>query len=74
MNTIQIPTALQVREALAVLTLKQIEHLAALSGVPWTTIYKIKRGETANPGIDTVRLFLPHVKAATSAPTRTPKQ
>ena len=64
---ITIPTSLQVREALATLTLAQIERLAALSGVPWTTIYKIKRGETDNPGIETVGRFLPHVQSVRDA-------
>jgi transcriptional regulator with XRE-family HTH domain len=53
-----------VRAALSALSLRQIERLAELSGVPATTIYKIKRGETVNPGIDTVRKFMPHVEAS----------
>lgn len=56
-----IPGAADVREALAPLTLRQLDRLAELSGVPATTIYKIKRGETENPGIETLRKFLPHV-------------
>jgi len=53
-----------VRQALAPLTLRQLDKLQELSGVPATTVYKIKQGETANPGIDTVRKFLPHIEAA----------
>jgi predicted transcriptional regulator len=49
------PSAADVRAALDGLTLRQIDELAGLSGVPPTTIYKIKRGETENPGIDTCR-------------------
>ncbi len=52
-----------VRKALNPLTLTQLEALASMSGVPFTTIYKIKRGETTNPGIETVRKFLPHIAA-----------
>ncbi|MGV8822997.1 helix-turn-helix domain-containing protein [Methylibium petroleiphilum] len=59
-----IPGAAEVREALAPLTLRQLDRLAELSGVPATTIYKIKRGETENPGIETLRKFLPHVAEA----------
>jgi transcriptional regulator with XRE-family HTH domain len=55
----------EVRAALAGLTLKQIDRLAGLSGVAATTIYKIKRGETVNPGIETLRKFAPHIAAAT---------
>lgn len=65
----------EVRAALAPLALKQLEALAELSGVPFTTIYKIKRGETANPGIETVRQFLhlvPAVVAAEGAPPPLP--
>lgn len=54
----------EVRAALKPLTLKQIDRLGELSGVPPTTLYKIQRGETANPGIETVAKFLPHVSAA----------
>lgn len=61
---ITFPSSEQVRAALAPLTLKQIDRLAELSGVPATTIYKIKRGETGNPGVETLRRFMPHVSAA----------
>lgn len=54
----------QVREALKPLTLKQLDRLHELSGVPALTIYKIKRGETENPGIETVRKFWPYIAAA----------
>ncbi|MGL4651263.1 MAG: helix-turn-helix domain-containing protein [Caldilineaceae bacterium] len=62
-----LPDSAQVRAALAPLSLKQLEKLAELSGVPFTTIYKIKRGETDNPGIETVRKFLPHVSLVAAA-------
>ena len=63
-----IPSAAQVRDQLAPLTLKQLDRLAELSGVPSTTIYKIKRGETENPGIETLRKFLPHISDALKPP------
>lgn len=59
-----IPSAEQVRKALAPLNLKQVQELARLSGVPATTIYKIQRGETRNPGIETLRGFIGHIAAA----------
>lgn len=59
-----IPSTEQVRAALAPLNGKQLERLAQLSGVPMTTIYKVKLGETTNPGIETVRKFAPHIAAA----------
>lgn len=41
----------------------QLEELAKRSGVPFTTLYKIKREETTNPGIETVRKFMAHAVA-----------
>lgn len=64
---ITLPSIADVRAKLAPLTLKQLDRLAELSGVPATTIYKIKRGDTENPGMETVRAFLPHVDAARGA-------
>lgn len=61
--SIPVPSIEQIREALQPLTLKQLEALEKLSGVPATTIYKIKRGETTNPGVETIGRFLPHVQA-----------
>lgn len=59
-----VPSASDVRAALLPLTLKQIVRLSQLSGVPWTTIYKIQRQETRDPGIETVRRFLPYIDTA----------
>lgn len=57
-----IPSVESIRSALAPLNLRELDRLAELSGVPATTIYKIKRGETENPGIETLRKFMPHIK------------
>lgn len=54
-------SAEEVRAKLAPLTLRQIDRLAELSSVPAPTIYKIRLGVTANPGIETVGMFLPYV-------------
>jgi len=59
-----IPSTEEVRAALAPLTLKQLDRLALLSGVPATTIYKVKLGETTNPGIETVRKFIGFIHEA----------
>ena len=64
-----IPTSMQVRDALSPLTLNQLDRLSVLSGVPATTIYKIKLGTTENPGIETVGKFFHLIEAArTPAP------
>lgn len=67
---IDIPSVSVVRQSLAALTMRQLEKLAELSGVPMTTIYKIKLGDTENPGIETVRKFAPHISAAAADHTK----
>ena len=62
-----IPTAADIRSALAPLTMRQLDVLESLSGVPATTIYKIKLGVTSNPGLETVRAFAPHIIDAAAA-------
>jgi len=52
-----IPSATDVRDSLAGLTTGQVRAIAEKAGVPFTTLWKIKTGETANPGIETVRRF-----------------
>ena len=56
-------SAEDVRTVLWLLTQRQLEKLSAASGVPLSTLGKIRRGETQNPGLETVRKFLPHLPA-----------
>jgi predicted transcriptional regulator len=65
---ITMPTMDEVRAELGKLTMRQIDRLADLSGVPSATIYKIRIGTTENPGIETLRKFLPHIPAALKEP------
>ena len=60
-------SAEDVRTVLGLLTQRQLEKLSAASGVPLSTLGKIRRGETLNPGLETVRRFLPHLPAAQEA-------
>lgn len=62
--TTTLPTVGVIRGALERLNMKQLEHLSELSNVPFRTIYKIRRGETENPGLVTVAAFLPHIRTA----------
>lgn len=39
----------------------QTKALAEASGVPFTTLWKVRTGETRNPGVETVRLFWPRL-------------
>lgn len=57
-----IPSAQEVRERLALLTRSDLITLAQKSGVPFTTLQKIQRGETEDPRIETVRAVWPHVR------------
>lgn len=61
MNT-PIPAASSVRAELEALGHAQMQRLAELSGVPFTTLWKVRNGETKNPGIETVRKFVPHIR------------
>lgn len=60
---IEIPPASDIQAALAGLTHAQVQVLAKAAGVPFTTLWKIRAGETENPGIETVRKFYPHIDA-----------
>ena len=54
-----IPSAEEIKALFGGLTHAQVVALAANTGVPFTTLWKIKSGETANPRIETVRQFMP---------------
>lgn len=61
---ISIPSSCEVRQRLAPLKHAELQTLAKVSGVPFTTLWKIRSGETQNPGIDTVRKLLSGVVAS----------
>jgi predicted transcriptional regulator len=63
MNT-DFPTSTEIRDRLSPLSYAQIAVLSRLSGVPVTTLWKVRNGETSDPRIDTVAQFLPHIDAA----------
>lgn len=57
----QIPSSGDLKEKLAHLGHKEVQELATDSGVPFTTIWKVRAGTTTNPGVETVRKFWPHL-------------
>jgi predicted transcriptional regulator len=59
-----IPTSTEIRGRLAELSYSQVTALARLSGVPFTTLWKVRNGDTQDPRLDTVAQFLPHINAA----------
>jgi transcriptional regulator with XRE-family HTH domain len=67
MNT-SFPSASEVRAALEALSYAQIVRLAGISGVPMTTLWRLRSGETENPGIETVRKFAEHIAVVAEAP------
>jgi len=58
-----IPTTETIRAELRRLTIKQMEQLADVSGVSFGALMKIRRGDTPNPGIETVAKFLGHIES-----------
>lgn len=62
-----IPSALQVQAWLSPMTNQQLQRLAEISEVPFTTLWKMRSGETTNPRIETVRKVYPHVAAVSDA-------
>ncbi|HTH09913.1 MAG TPA: hypothetical protein VMA55_10125 [Acidovorax sp.] len=56
-----LPSVDHVRSQLLLLSYAGVKHLAKRSGVPFTTLWKIRDGTTANPGIETVRQFWPEL-------------
>ena len=56
MNT-EIPPMAVVRARLLLLRDAEIDRMAADSGVPASTLRKIRQGVTPNPGFETVRKF-----------------
>lgn len=69
----QLMSAEDVRKMLSKLDLAQLDKLSEKSGVPTSTIYKIKRGETSNPGIETVRKFMARLPEITLTNPPTPE-
>lgn len=67
MNT-TIPTVEELSQRLKSLKGVELEQLASNSGVPVSTLWKIRIGATPNPGIETVRKFLAHLPEATETP------
>lgn len=58
-----IPSASAIRSDLEGLGHAQMQELARVSGVPFTTLWKVRSGDTRNPGIETVRMFMPYLAA-----------
>jgi hypothetical protein len=62
----RLPTPADVAEMLSAMEHRQIAQLSKLSGVPVPTLWHLRGGAIANPGLATVGKFLPHIKKAKS--------
>lgn len=49
------------------MTHSQVQDLAVRSGAPFTTIWKIRSGETSDPRVTTVRAIWPHLAKKAAA-------
>jgi predicted transcriptional regulator len=67
--TTEIPSAEAVRDRLKMLKGADLESIAGRSGVPCSTLWKIRTGVTPNPGIETVRKFF-HLLPSTDTSTQ----
>lgn len=70
MQQSNIPSVAEIRAALKALTYAQIHELSSLSGVPFTTIWKVRDEKTDNPRINSVRAFWPHVLTMRAEPAK----
>jgi predicted transcriptional regulator len=67
-----VPSVADVRQRLSTLKDGDLDRIAKASGVPSSTLWKIRIGDTTNPGLETVRKFfhlLPATPAANDAHT-----
>lgn len=68
-TTAPLPTAAEVRAKLGGLAHAECKALATRTGVPFTTLWKIRSGETADPRLETVRaIWLDLAKPQGAAP------
>lgn len=64
-----IPPASAIKARLADMSHAEVQQLSRDTGVPFTTLWKIRDGTTLNPGIETVRLFWPELLDRKGAPS-----
>lgn len=60
--SIKIPPFSVIKNRLEELNQADIQRLADRSNVPFTTLLKIKGGQTPNPRFNTVAQFAPHLR------------
>jgi hypothetical protein len=58
-----IPSTEDLRQKLLKLSWSEVRAICKRTGVPVTTVWKVRTGETVTPGIETVRAIWPHLSA-----------
>lgn len=69
-----VPTPEQVRLLLSAMSHAQVLALSDKAGVPFTTLWKVRTGETKNPRLETVCAIWPELIGQPSAPTAPTQQ
>ena len=62
-----IPPPEEVRRRLELLSWAETQELCKRTGVPFTTVWKLRQGETTNPRIETLRAIWPDLQAPAEA-------
>jgi hypothetical protein len=62
-----MPPVSEVRAALLLLNMRQVAQLAKLTDTPERTSHKIRLAQTSNPGIETLRKFMPRIREVLTA-------
>jgi predicted transcriptional regulator len=65
-----IPSPAEVRAKLAPMSLAKLEELATRTGVPFTTLVKLRNGQTENPRLETVHAIWPALTAPEAEPAK----
>lgn len=69
-----IPSTAEIRAALETLGHSQVQELSRVSGVPFTTLWKVRDGTTVNPGLETVAKFIKFLPELSGAPYTGPER
>ena len=62
-----IPTAAEIRRRLLSLSWAEVQELCKKTGAPFTTVWKIRAGDTTDPRLETVRAIWPDLPAQAEA-------
>lgn len=64
----EIPSPAEVRQRLEKLSWAEVQALCQKCRAPFTTVWKLRSGETTDPRLETVRAIWPELNKAKGAP------